>query len=805
MMNTSGQSALIQFKTITDAEDVLARGDHCICETRITVSRYDWPELRTVEIKGLQKSDYGKLMSEECLGKCVENIQETEEGSALMTFIEEARDAVSEIALRLLDLKVQVFPYDSKRLAPRHPFIVYMEGMFKNLPMFSHFLKFITPPTKIFGVERSGNALLLYANVVDLIRVKEDCGSIPFLSGVSVMNCDQLSRFYPLFGIEGGKCLFKLMDTVQDQETGEYRNSSKMECLEQQVTLLNKSKSRLEKACKELMLEKTHCDRRVAKLQEEVRTLSSVKEEISCKYDKLLVKFKENAVLIEGLEQQVKQLTESEASLQIRHGIEKTHWEKTLKDLNSTASFLVKRNSSQERELLKKAERILRLETSLYCNSEELHKRLEPLQAIPEIISSRCKALSLHIKDTGERIDESIKESGAQVGNEVARLATAWEKFRKQDTSEKTRKGRNSSNRKYIPGELKDCFEQLRNTLGPNWLDAGRALGLDSEKLDRISENWGQYGMQEMTSRVLECWCTNSQTADVSLNGLKCSMVRLEINPLELVPMSEDDRKILVDNYSILLSDMFDVTVIDGHLRRAKILSASALDYILYPKTRHRRIQRLLVVLPFCGSRALKEFKEALNESGQAHLALALDGNSVQECIPSTTETQQVTALNFKVTPKPAAVCKPAVAKKPTVVPKPAVAHKPTAGHKPTVAPKPTVVPKPAVAPKPTVGRKPAVAPKPTVGRKPAVKPKPADVSKPRVVPKDPATRGVRNQAFELKDIPAKQTERSDDLGLVDRISDMLASNMQASGQIKQDFDRLRGQLQKCTCGANPK
>lgn len=75
--------------------------------------------------------------------------------------------------------------------------------------------------------------------------------------------------------------------------------------------------------------------------------------------------------------------------------------------------------------------------------------------------------------------------------------------------------------------------------------------------------------------------------------------------------MSEDDRKILVDNHSILLSDMFDVTIIDGYLRRARILSAPALEYILSTNTRYKRVRRLLIVLPFCGSRALEEFKEA--------------------------------------------------------------------------------------------------------------------------------------------------------------------------------------------------
>lgn len=65
----------------------------------------------------------------------------------------------------------------------------------------------------------------------------------------------------------------------------------------------------------------------------------------------------------------------------------------------------------------------------------------------------------------------------------------------------------------------------------PNWLKAGRALGLDSEDLDRILENWGQYGMEEMAFRVMECWCIKSPKA--SFDDLKCAMASLETNPLD--------------------------------------------------------------------------------------------------------------------------------------------------------------------------------------------------------------------------------------------------------------------------------
>ncbi|XP_064612480.1 uncharacterized protein LOC135476402 [Liolophura sinensis] len=324
---------------------------------------------------------------------------------------------------------------------------------------------------------------------------------------------------------------------------------------------------------------------------------------------------------------QLKQLTESESDLQHKHAT----LIKAFQGKAEEISFLWEKIRCQESCLVEKTQRILTLETCLKSvretakKEDEICTRLEPLQAIPEIVASHCEALRFQTTDTEGKVLEKMNT-----------LLNAWTKFREQDTSNKIEDDANSFGGENIPTHLKSCVQLLRDTVGPNWLDVGRILGLDGDQLKRIWVNWGQYGMRELTERVIECWCANCSESENSLDVLNDAMAKLEINPLMMQPMDEADKRRLRENYQLLVDDMMDVTHIEGYLRRAEILSCSALDYVLYPNTRHKRIKRLLKTLPFCGSRALSEFKNALMEIGQSYLTLALAG---EQCSASKTDS----------------------------------------------------------------------------------------------------------------------------------------------------------------------
>ncbi|XP_064612479.1 uncharacterized protein LOC135476400 isoform X2 [Liolophura sinensis] len=431
------------------------------------------------------------------------------------------------------------------------------------------------------------------------------------------------------------------------------RDSSERKSLTAQVIRLNEANSFLERSVATLTDEKSKLEETVNLLQQKSDHVIATKtgtenKDLVMKYDELQVEYGETldekhrlehwcnelqAKCEEYLSQrnrqdhQLKQLTESESDLQHKHAT----LIKTFQGKAEEISFLWEKIRCQESCLVEKTQRILTLETCLKSvretakKADEICTRLEPLQAIPGIVASHCEALRFQITDTEGKVLEKMNA-----------LLNAWTKFREQDTSNEIEDDANSFGGENIPTHLKSCVQLLRDTVGPNWLDVGRILGLDGDQLERIWVDWGQYGMRELTERVIECWCTNCPESENGLNVLNDAMAKLEINPLMMQPMDEADKKRLRENYQLLVDDMMDVTHIEGYLRRAEILSGSALDYVLYPNTRHKRIKRLLKTLPFCGSRALSEFKNALMETGQSHLTLALAG---EQCSASKTDS----------------------------------------------------------------------------------------------------------------------------------------------------------------------
>lgn len=63
-------------------------------------------------------------------------------------------------------------------------------------------------------------------------------------------------------------------------------------------------------------------------------------------------------------------------------------------------------------------------------------------------------------------------------------------------------------------------------------MDAGRALGLDGDQLERLCVDWGQYGLKELTLRMIEYWCAQTPDTELTVERLQSAMKQLEINPL---------------------------------------------------------------------------------------------------------------------------------------------------------------------------------------------------------------------------------------------------------------------------------
>ncbi|XP_064611517.1 uncharacterized protein LOC135475520 [Liolophura sinensis] len=372
------------------------------------------------------------------------------------------------------------------------------------------------------------------------------------------------------------------------------------------------------------------------RLQRELQESSKVATKL---LDELQIKYEESLLQVDTLAKQVEHLTNSETSLQIKLAAQikatedlrrdKSDSEETVKMLQENAmaaSSMSRVINAQERHLVEKTQRILTLEIALKTLTGEVSSQLTSIKLIPEMISSNSRALKSQVSKMSDKMCDSLEKSNKETLKKLEALKNAWENFRDLETGLEIFEGKNDLGNRGIPKWLAEYSSRLSCTLGPNWLDAGRALGLDGDQLERLCVDWGQYGLKELSLRMIECWCAHIPDSELTAERLQSAMTQLEINPLLVEPMSEHHHRVLTLHYQLLVEDMMDVTHIEGYLRQGGILSASALDYVLYPRPRYGRIQRLLKVLQFCGSRALPVFRDALMKSGQHHLAMALTG-----------------------------------------------------------------------------------------------------------------------------------------------------------------------------------
>lgn len=100
----------------------------------------------------------------------------------------------------------------------------------------------------------------------------------------------------------------------------------------------------------------------------------------------------------------------------------------------------------------------------LLQKADEICTRLEPLQAIPGLVSTRCEALSLQIMDTTDKLYDLINSSSTQLLEKMN--AKTWIKFRTQDTSDEILGSTNSFRSENIPTHLKAYVQLLRDTVG---------------------------------------------------------------------------------------------------------------------------------------------------------------------------------------------------------------------------------------------------------------------------------------------------------------------------------------------------
>lgn len=91
-------------------------------------------------------------------------------------------------------------------------------------------------------------------------------------------------------------------------------------------------------------------------------------------------------------------------------------------------------------------------------------------------------------------------------------------------------------------------------------------------------------------------------------------------------PMSDQHKKCLQENTTLLLDDIVDVWYIVSCLYEDDIISLNQQHYIMMASTRSASIKCLLDMLPSLGCRAFESFCKALKKTGQKHIYTALEG-----------------------------------------------------------------------------------------------------------------------------------------------------------------------------------
>ncbi|XP_048256026.1 uncharacterized protein LOC125382085 isoform X1 [Haliotis rufescens] len=91
-------------------------------------------------------------------------------------------------------------------------------------------------------------------------------------------------------------------------------------------------------------------------------------------------------------------------------------------------------------------------------------------------------------------------------------------------------------------------------------------------------------------------------------------------NPLSVRPMPTKDRLIIEKNYSYLVEHLM-VRPALVYLRDSQKITPNIVQYVQDPQPNPDQVQRFVEVLPVCGGQALDIFVDALQKSGQQHIA----------------------------------------------------------------------------------------------------------------------------------------------------------------------------------------
>ncbi|VDI18285.1 Hypothetical predicted protein [Mytilus galloprovincialis] len=171
---------------------------------------------------------------------------------------------------------------------------------------------------------------------------------------------------------------------------------------------------------------------------------------------------------------------------------------------------------------------------------------------------------------------------------------------------------------KTLPPQLKEFCDSISKTVGQDFRQIGRELGIQPNMLNHIEDEY--LDAEECLHQVIFEWSSRTETPSYHALVTACCNVNPDI--LKCKPLDKKKAMVLERNYSMMCEEMLEVPLLP-YLISAGVMSLKMQRYILQPKTHDQRICRLIDILK-TRENGFEALLCAIDLSDQSHVSALL-------------------------------------------------------------------------------------------------------------------------------------------------------------------------------------
>ncbi|XP_063413902.1 uncharacterized protein LOC134696174 [Mytilus trossulus] len=187
---------------------------------------------------------------------------------------------------------------------------------------------------------------------------------------------------------------------------------------------------------------------------------------------------------------------------------------------------------------------------------------------------------------------------------------------------------------KKLPPQLKEFCDSIRKTVGQEFRQIGRELGIQPDMLNHIEDEY--LDAEECLHQIILEWSTQTETPSYHALVTACGNVNPDI--LKCKPLDEKKTMVLERNYSMMCEEMLEVPLLP-YLISAGVMSLKMQRYILQPKTHDQRICRLIDILK-TRENGFDALLCAIDLSDQSHVSALLKSSFETETGETLTQPE---------------------------------------------------------------------------------------------------------------------------------------------------------------------